>query len=114
MTTATTMTARDVLAALYRHFNGRWAMITEVTARAPRESVEQLLQRARAGEDIRAEHERQRERHRERRIDALLLRMADVDGGIELPLRRAQPRQTGTVAGHCPPARIRHARRAGQ
>jgi outer membrane murein-binding lipoprotein Lpp len=83
MTTATTMTARDVLAALYRHFNGRWAMITEVTARAPRESVEQLLQRARAGEDIRAEHERQRERHRERRIDALLLRMADVDGGIE-------------------------------
>jgi hypothetical protein len=30
------MTARDVLAALYHHFNGRWAMLTEITARPPR------------------------------------------------------------------------------
>jgi hypothetical protein len=78
MTAATAVTARDVLAALYHHFGGRWAMLTEVTARAPRQSVEQLLQRARTGEDIRAEHERQHERqherHRERRIDALLVR----------------------------------------
>jgi hypothetical protein len=78
VTTATTMTARDVLAALYHHFGGRWAMLTEVTARPPRRPAD-MLRRSLAGGDVQAE----REGYRERRIDALLVRMGDVDGGIE-------------------------------
>lgn len=74
----TTMTARDVLAALYHHFGGRWAMLTEVTARPPR-YPSSLLGRSLAGKD-------ERERYRVRRIDVLLLRAAasrDTGNGIE-------------------------------
>lgn len=59
--TSPTATARDMLAALYRHFDGRWVMLTEVTARTVVNG----------------------RRQRDRRIDALLLRGANVDGGIE-------------------------------
>lgn len=63
---AATMTARDVLRALHWHYSGRYAMLTEVSARP-------------TGFVSTTDPE-----HRVRRIDALLLRMnTDVTGGIE-------------------------------
>lgn len=63
MTTATRqkVTARDMLAALYRHFDGRWVMLTEVTARTVLNG----------------------RRQRDRRIDALLLRGGNAPGDFE-------------------------------
>lgn len=62
MTTATRqkVTARDMLAALYGHFDGSWAMLTEVTARPkPRSLGEPWVPGP---------------RQRDRRIDVLLVR----------------------------------------
>lgn len=57
-TTAQKVTAKDMLAALYRHFDGQWAMLTEVTARPAPQPVGQPWT----------------PRQRDRRIDVLLVR----------------------------------------
>ncbi|MEU0078597.1 hypothetical protein ABZY58_11925 [Micromonospora tulbaghiae] len=54
------VTAREMLAALYRHFDGRWAMLTEVTARPKPRPVGTPFHLV--------------PRQRDRRIDVLLVR----------------------------------------
>lgn len=67
--TARKITAGDMLTALYRHFNGSWAMLTEVTARPEPQPINHGQPWAPGP------------RQRDRRIDVLLVR----------PDRRARP-----------------------
>lgn len=77
------MTARDMNAALYRHFADKWAVLTEVTARAQYRPPDLPADPDALPIGAFRTASRPTLVQSQRRIDVLLLRGANVDGGIE-------------------------------